>query len=54
MVYASVEGGTSEGCAGVIVYWAFLTGRKVIYIGRKGELHIEEFPNAKLSSVRIV
>jgi uncharacterized protein YbcV (DUF1398 family) len=33
--------------AGVIAYWAFLTGRKVIYFGRKGELHIEEFPNAK-------
>ena len=33
--------------AGVIAYWAFLTGRKVIYFGRKGELHIEEFPKAK-------
>jgi uncharacterized protein YbcV (DUF1398 family) len=33
--------------AGVIAYWAFLTGRKVIYFGRKGEIHIEEFPNAK-------
>jgi uncharacterized protein YbcV (DUF1398 family) len=33
--------------AGVIAYWAFLTGRKVIYFGRKGEVHIEEFPNAK-------
>ncbi len=33
--------------AGVISYWAFLTGRKVIYFGRKGEMHIEEFPNAK-------
>ncbi len=33
--------------AGVIAYWAFLTGRKVIYFGRKGELHIEEFPGAK-------
>ena len=33
--------------AGVIAYWAFLTGRKVIYFGRKGELHIEEFPAAK-------
>jgi uncharacterized protein YbcV (DUF1398 family) len=33
--------------AGVIAYWAFLTGRKVIYFGRKGDIHIEEFPNAK-------
>jgi uncharacterized protein YbcV (DUF1398 family) len=33
--------------AGVIAYWAFLTGRKVIYFGRKGEHHIEEFPRAK-------
>jgi uncharacterized protein YbcV (DUF1398 family) len=30
--------------AGVIAYWAFLTGRKVIYFGRKGEQHVEEFP----------
>jgi uncharacterized protein YbcV (DUF1398 family) len=33
--------------AGVIAYWAFLSGRKVIYFGRKGELHVEEFPGAK-------
>jgi uncharacterized protein YbcV (DUF1398 family) len=32
--------------AGVIAYWAFLTGKKVIYFGRKGEFHIEEFPGA--------
>jgi uncharacterized protein YbcV (DUF1398 family) len=30
--------------AGTLGYWAFLTGRKVIYFGRKGEQHIEEFP----------
>jgi uncharacterized protein YbcV (DUF1398 family) len=30
--------------AGVIGYWAFLTGKKVIYFGRRGEQHIEEFP----------
>jgi len=34
--------------AGVIGYWAFLTGRKVIYFGRKGEFHVENFPAAKL------
>jgi hypothetical protein len=28
----------------VIGYWAFLTGKRVIYFGRKGEQHIEEFP----------
>jgi uncharacterized protein YbcV (DUF1398 family) len=33
--------------AGVIAYWAFLTGKKVIYFGRKGEFHIEEFPRAQ-------
>ena len=33
--------------AGVIAYWAFFTGRKVIYFGRKGESHVEEFPRAK-------
>ena len=33
--------------AGVIGYWAFLTGRKVLYFGRKGEQHIEEFPRPK-------
>jgi uncharacterized protein YbcV (DUF1398 family) len=33
--------------AGVTAYWAFLTGKKVIYFGRKGEIHIEEFPGAK-------
>ena len=33
--------------AGVIGYWAFLTGKRVIYFGRKGEQHIEEFPRAK-------
>ncbi len=33
--------------AGVIAYWSFLTGRKVMYFGRKGEFHTEEFPRAK-------
>lgn len=33
--------------AGVVGYWAFLTGRRVIYFGRKGEQHIEEFPKPK-------
>lgn len=29
--------------AGVIGYWAFLAGKRVIYFGRKGEQHIEKF-----------
>jgi uncharacterized protein YbcV (DUF1398 family) len=33
--------------AGTIGYWAFLTGKKVIYFGRKGEFHVEEFPRPK-------
>lgn len=33
--------------AGVIAYWAFLRGRKVIYFGRKGETHTEHFPSTK-------
>ena len=32
--------------AGVCAYWAFLTGRQVIYFGRKGEMHIEKFPRS--------
>jgi uncharacterized protein YbcV (DUF1398 family) len=30
--------------AGVTAYRAFLTGKRVIYFGRRGEQHIEEFP----------
>jgi len=33
--------------AGVVGYRAFLTGERVIYFGRKGEQHIEEFPRPK-------
>jgi uncharacterized protein YbcV (DUF1398 family) len=33
--------------AGVIAYWAFLAGRKVVYFGRKGEMHVEVFPGVK-------
>jgi uncharacterized protein YbcV (DUF1398 family) len=32
--------------AGVIAYWSFLTGKRVIYFGRQGEFHVEEFPRA--------
>jgi uncharacterized protein YbcV (DUF1398 family) len=30
--------------AGVIAYWVYLAGRKVVYFGRKGEMHTENFP----------
>jgi uncharacterized protein YbcV (DUF1398 family) len=30
--------------AGVEAYWAYLTGERVVYLGRKGEIHVEEFP----------
>lgn len=33
--------------AGTTSYIAFLKGRKVIYFGRKGEFHVEEFPRPK-------
>jgi uncharacterized protein YbcV (DUF1398 family) len=33
--------------AGVAGYHAFLTGRQVLYFGRKGEIHIEKFPGTK-------
>ncbi len=33
--------------AGVIGYWAFLTGKRVVYFGRLGEQHIEEFPKPR-------
>jgi uncharacterized protein YbcV (DUF1398 family) len=33
--------------AGVAAYWAFLTGKKVIYFGRKREFHVEEFTRSK-------
>jgi hypothetical protein len=33
--------------SGVIAYWSFLTGVKVLCFGRKGEVHVEEFPRAK-------
>ncbi len=32
--------------AGVTSYHVYLTGRRAIYFGRKGEIHIEEFPTA--------
>ncbi|WP_263350195.1 DUF1398 family protein [Acidicapsa acidisoli] len=33
--------------AGVVAYWVFLIGRRAVYLGRKGEVHIEEFPGAR-------
>jgi uncharacterized protein YbcV (DUF1398 family) len=36
--------------AGVIGYWAFLNGKRVIYLGRNGESHVEEFPRPAASN----
>lgn len=33
--------------AGTTGYWVYLTGRKVVYFGRKGEFHVEHFPGAR-------
>jgi uncharacterized protein YbcV (DUF1398 family) len=33
--------------AGAAAYRVFITGRRAVYIGRKGEIHVEEFPQAK-------
>lgn len=33
--------------AGTTSYTVFLSGRKAIYFGRRGEFHVEEFPGAK-------
>jgi uncharacterized protein YbcV (DUF1398 family) len=30
--------------AGAVAYWAFLTGKQVLYFGHKGECHVEKFP----------
>ncbi len=38
--------GAKTTAAGTIAYWVFRTGKKVIYFGRKGEFHIEEFPKS--------
>lgn len=33
--------------AGCVYYITYLAGKKVIYFGRKGEMHVEHFPQAK-------
>src|SRR6185312_13626576 len=33
--------------AGCVGYHAFISGRRVIYYGRKGDMHVEWFPGAK-------
>jgi hypothetical protein len=30
-----------------VAYWVFLTGQRAVYLGRKGEIHVEVFPGAK-------
>ena len=31
--------------AGTVAYWVFLTGQRAVYLGRKGEIHVELFPS---------
>lgn len=33
--------------AGVAAYRVYINGRRVIYLGRKGDLHVEHFPQAR-------
>jgi uncharacterized protein YbcV (DUF1398 family) len=33
--------------AGTVYYIAYLTGKQVIYFGRRGEFHIEKFPEPR-------
>lgn len=40
--------------AGVIGYWVFLTGKKVVYFGRKGEIISRTFYGPKHSSTGTV
>ncbi|HVZ84578.1 MAG TPA: DUF1398 family protein [Terracidiphilus sp.] len=37
--------------AGVVAYWALLTGKRVIYFGRLGDIHVEWFPGARPAAV---
>jgi uncharacterized protein YbcV (DUF1398 family) len=30
--------------AGCVGYWVFITGRRAMYLGRRGEVHVELFP----------
>jgi uncharacterized protein YbcV (DUF1398 family) len=32
--------------AGCVGYWVHITGRHAVYVGRKGEKHVERFPGA--------
>jgi uncharacterized protein YbcV (DUF1398 family) len=32
--------------AGCVGYWVLISGRQVIYFGRKGEMHVEKFPRS--------
>jgi uncharacterized protein YbcV (DUF1398 family) len=33
--------------SGCVYYIAYLSGRQVVYFGRRGEMHIERFPDSK-------
>ena len=38
---------TQAMAAGVAGYRTYITGKRVLYLGRKGDLHIEEFPRPR-------
>jgi len=37
--------------AGVVAYWAMLTGKRVIYFGRQGDTHVEWFPGSQPAAI---
>lgn len=37
--------------AGVVAYWAMLTGKRVLYFGRQGDIHVEWFPGTRPAAV---
>ena len=43
--YGEFSKGVIDG--GVTNYWAFLAGKRVMYMGRYGDFHIEWFPGPK-------
>ncbi|HVS71616.1 MAG TPA: DUF1398 domain-containing protein [Phycisphaerae bacterium] len=33
--------------AGCVAYWVFIAGRQAMYLGRRGEVHVELFPRQR-------
>ena len=47
--YAEFSKGIIDG--GVTNYWAYLAGKRVMYMGRYGDFHVELFPGQKQGRV---